>query len=89
MLVLILIQTHLDGYTSTCIWICYSSPTANHRPDCTINSVTLRVLEKFRNRKNLEIDPFALDFVWYTVNLLVSNILNTHTIPKPLPSIFP
>lgn len=33
MLILILTQMYLDGYTSNCIRICYLCPTANHRPD--------------------------------------------------------
>lgn len=74
MLILILTPTHLDKYTSNCICICYSPPTTNH----TINSVTLRVLGKFRNRKNLEISLFAMCFFLYTnfLNLLASNILS-------------
>lgn len=77
MLILNMTQTHLDGYKSSCIWTWYSSPTANHSPDHTINSVTLTVLGKFRNRKNLEFNPFAVGFFLYT-NCQFTSLQYTH-----------
>lgn len=93
MLILILTQIYLDGYTSNLHMYLLTHLFLLITGQNSINSITLRVLGEFRNRMTLEIGPLPCASFYYQLSTfwspIYSVIQNSLYHPQTYPLNFP